>query len=68
MLAPNGLRYLEWDLLDRSIRLFHAEPNKLIAVYENLHVNHISACVFFDNDRFFTGGSDSVFLTVDNYR
>jgi hypothetical protein len=68
VLSPNGLKYLSWNYLDRSIRLFHADSLKSLAVFENLHVSHITSCCWVDNDKFLTAGSDFVSFNLNNYR
>jgi hypothetical protein len=61
-ISPNGLRYLSWNYWDRSIRLFLCESRKVLAIFENLHVSHVSDCTWVDNDTFLTAGSDFVSL------
>ncbi|KAJ3119166.1 hypothetical protein HK098_005710, partial [Nowakowskiella sp. JEL0407] len=53
-------KYAEWDLLDGSLRFYNTETNKLIGVFENLHVGHITCAKFFDEETFVTGASDTV--------
>ena len=60
VLSPNGQRYIAWNFLDCTLRLYHSESNKSLAIFENLHSGHVTSCVFLDNDRFITGGRDSV--------
>lgn len=60
VLSPNGQKYLKWDLLDKSLRLCLSDSNKCLAIYEHLHPDHITACVFVTNDVFVTGGNDGI--------
>jgi WD40 repeat protein len=60
IISPNCTRLLEWDLLDQTIRLSSADNSKILASFENLHVQHVTCCLFIDNDRFITSGNDSI--------
>jgi hypothetical protein len=52
-------KYLEWGLLDDSLRIFHCETNKEVAVFESLHIGRISCAIFSDFETLITGGDDT---------
>ena len=68
VISPNGLKYLSWNYWDRSIRLFQCESNKCLAVFENLHITHVTDCTWVDNDKFLTAGSDFVSFNLLMFR
>ncbi|KAJ1552036.1 hypothetical protein HK096_001543, partial [Nowakowskiella sp. JEL0078] len=56
--SPNGTKYIEWDLLDGSLRLYFTEMSKQIGVFENMHVGHVTTACFWDEQTLVTGASD----------
>ncbi|KAJ3413074.1 hypothetical protein HDV05_008528, partial [Chytridiales sp. JEL 0842] len=55
----NGQRFYDWGTMDRSLRLCHYDSGKVLAVFENLHLGHITSLTPVSTDRLVTGGSDS---------
>ncbi|KAJ3211572.1 hypothetical protein HDU67_004427 [Dinochytrium kinnereticum] len=63
---PGNLsRTIEWDYLDNSLRLLH--DSKVAAVFENLHIGHITCASFIDQNKLITAGSDMT-LCIWRYR
>lgn len=60
VVPPNYNRYVEWGLLDGSLRLRQTDSHKVIGVFENLHVGHITSACFADENTLITGGTDMV--------
>ncbi|KAJ3101503.1 hypothetical protein HDU97_001318 [Phlyctochytrium planicorne] len=58
-------RTVEWDYLDNSLRLLN--DSKTLAVFENLHIGHITWAAFVDQSRLITSGSDMT-LCIWRYR
>ena len=56
---PTYNRYVEWDLLDDSLRVYGSDA-KLYSVHEGLHVGRIVAAAWGDTDTLVTGGSDGI--------
>ncbi|KAI8812528.1 hypothetical protein BJ742DRAFT_792726, partial [Cladochytrium replicatum] len=56
--SPACQRFIEWDYLDKSMRLWNAETGKILALYENMHIGHVTCCCFADETTLITGGSD----------
>ncbi|KAI8839278.1 hypothetical protein BC829DRAFT_447224 [Chytridium lagenaria] len=61
----NPSRTLEWDYLDNSLRLMN--DSKVVAVFENLHIGHITWAAFVDQNKIVTSGSDTT-LCIWRYR
>ncbi|KAJ2958896.1 hypothetical protein NQZ79_g5615 [Umbelopsis isabellina] len=59
-MLPDGLRFLEWGYSDKSIRLFSAESKKMLNIFENMHVDELTAAHFADRRTLITGGADNV--------
>jgi hypothetical protein len=59
-LSINSQKYLKWDHVDRTLRLYATDTEKMLAIFKNPHVDHVTAAVFVDNDTLLTTGNDSV--------
>lgn len=52
-------KYFEWDYLDNSLRYIQLDGHKTLAVFENLHIGHVTCAVFADASTLITCGSDT---------
>jgi hypothetical protein len=59
-LSVNNQRYLKWDHIDHTLRLYGWDSEKMLAIFKNPHVDHVTAAVFIDSDTLLTTGNDSV--------
>jgi WD40 repeat protein len=52
-------KYLEWGNFDDSLRIYYSDTNRLVAVFESLHIGRISIALFVDTDTLVTAGEDT---------
>ena len=60
VLPPDFNRVLSYSSYDNSLRLFSADQDKLLAVFEDLQLGKINAVASADGKRIFTAGDSSV--------
>jgi hypothetical protein len=65
LVTPQCLRYLDWGNLDNSLRLCSLDSSKEIAVYDNVHIGHITVCAIVGHETVITGGNDSVIANTN---
>ncbi|KAF9578833.1 hypothetical protein BGW38_005178 [Lunasporangiospora selenospora] len=53
-------RYVEWGFSDNSVRLFQTETNKILGIYENLHLEAITCVKWADDRTIVTTSRDTV--------
>ncbi|KAG0255863.1 hypothetical protein DFQ27_006020 [Actinomortierella ambigua] len=53
-------KYVEWGFSDNSVRFFQTEPNKLLGIFENLHLEAITCVKWADDRTIVTTSKDTV--------
>ncbi|ORY27951.1 hypothetical protein LY90DRAFT_674226 [Neocallimastix californiae] len=59
-MIPNNLKYVEWNFMDKCIRVCNYENSKVLYASDILHTSDITCLKFADQDTMITGGSDMV--------
>ncbi|RVD82445.1 uncharacterized protein DFL_006872 [Arthrobotrys flagrans] len=57
-ISPVFDKYLEWGYSDGGVRFYDAESRRMIAMFEHLHQDQVSAVLVVDEQVFVTGGCD----------
>ncbi|KAG0235966.1 hypothetical protein BGW42_004421 [Actinomortierella wolfii] len=53
-------KYVEWGFSDNSVRLYQTEPNKLLGIFENLHLEMVTCVKWADDRTIVTTSKDTV--------
>ncbi|KAJ2996554.1 hypothetical protein HDV02_006387 [Globomyces sp. JEL0801] len=59
LIPPTFIKYVEWGHLDNSLRIVQADNQKVLAVFESIHIGQISSVCFVDQDSLVTGSEDT---------
>ncbi|KAI8897167.1 hypothetical protein BC833DRAFT_552950 [Globomyces pollinis-pini] len=59
LIPPTFIKYIEWGHLDNSLRIVQADNQKVLAVFESIHIGQISSVCFVDQDSLVTGSEDT---------
>ena len=57
-IPPRFDRYMEWGFFDGSVRFYSSENQRLLGLFEHLHVGQLCAGVFADSKTLVTAGTD----------
>ncbi|KAJ3336562.1 hypothetical protein HDU93_002592 [Gonapodya sp. JEL0774] len=62
LLPPQYTKFVEWGFTDGSLRLCNINDDRVLGIFESMHLGTITCAQFADEETLVTGGSDTVGL------